>query len=91
VLENSSAQLQQQLAQKGTELSSAEESLASLQQEMSQAQDFKRQATKVKLVVCLHHDKQNQHMPTFLYRCSCLPSIKMYAVPTHVQFLSFQR
>ncbi len=90
VLENCSAQLQQQLAQKGTELSSAEESLASLQQEMSQAQDFKHQATKVKLFVCLHRDKQNLHMATFLYRCSSLSSIKMYAVPKRVQFLSFQ-
>ncbi|KAL0054873.1 hypothetical protein WJX82_003597 [Trebouxia sp. C0006] len=44
--EDGSAQLQQQLAQKGTDLSSAEESLAFLQQEMSQAQDFKHQATK---------------------------------------------
>jgi len=55
VLENSSAQLQQQLAQKGTELPSAEESLASLQHELSQAQHCKHEATKVTLVVCLHH------------------------------------
>ena len=78
--EDGSAQLQQQLAQKGTDLSSAEESLAFLQQEMSQAQDFKHQATKVKLVVHLHLDKQNLHMATFWYRCTSLSSIKMYAV-----------
>ena len=66
VLENSSAQLQQQLARKGTELSSAEQSLAFLQQELSQAQHSKHEATKVKLVVCLHHDKTPLHMAIFV-------------------------
>ena len=57
VLENSSAQLQQQLAQKGTQLSSAEQSLAHLKQKLSQSQHSTHEATKVKLVSCLHHDK----------------------------------
>ena len=114
VLENSSAQLQQQLAQKCTELSSAEESLASLQHELSQAQLCKYEATKVNLVVCLHHGNfcitAVAHPPSrcmlcrclfilspsalrvdYLYCCSCLSSIKMYAVPTRLQFLSLQR
>ena len=64
VLENISAQLQQQLAQKGTDLSSAEQSLAHLEQELTQAQHSKHEATKVKLVLCLHHDKTPLHMAT---------------------------
>ncbi len=43
-----SAQLQQQLARKGTDLSSAEQSLAHLQQELSQAQQSKHEACQVK-------------------------------------------
>ena len=66
VLENSSAQLQQQLAQKGTELSSAEQSLAHLEQKLSQAQHSRHEATKVKLVSCLHPDKQKLHMASFV-------------------------
>ncbi len=57
MLGNSSAQLQQQLARKGTDLSSAEQKLTHLQQELSQAQQSKHEATKVKLVLCLQHDK----------------------------------
>ena len=87
VLENSSAQLQQQLAQKGTELSSAEHSLAHLEQELSQAQHYTHEATKVKLVSCLHHDKTPLHMvhvATGLYHCSCLPSIKVCMLCRHM-------
>ena len=51
-----SAQLQQQLAQKGTDLSSAEHELTHLRQALSQTQQSKHEATKVKLVLCLHID-----------------------------------
>ena len=44
-----SAQLQQQLAQKGTDLSSAEGKITHLQQELSQAQQAKHEAAEVKL------------------------------------------
>ena len=53
--EDTSAQLQQQLARMGTDLSSAEQELARLGQELSQAQQAKLEAIKVKLVVCLHN------------------------------------
>ena len=53
-VEDTSAQLQQQLAQKGTDLSSAEQELARLQQELSQARQSKHE---VKLILCHHNDK----------------------------------
>ncbi len=52
-VEDTSAQLQQQLAQKGTDLSSAEQELARLQQKLSQTCQSKHE---VKLVLCLHND-----------------------------------
>jgi len=79
--------LQQQLAQKGTDLSSAEQELACLRQELSQKQQSKLEATEVKLVLCLHNDN-TLHMATGLCYCNCLPSIRMYAVPAHVHLLS---
>ena len=82
-----SAQLQQQLAQKDTHLSSAEQELAHLRQELSQAQQSKHEAIRVKLVQCLHSDNI-MYMAIGLYHCNCLPSIKLYAVPTCVQFIS---
>ncbi len=82
-----SAQLQQQLAQKGTDLSSAEQELARLRQELSQEQKSKHEATKVNLVLCLQNDK-TLHMATGLCYCSCLPSVKMFAVPTYVHSIS---
>ena len=81
-----SAQLHQQLAQKGTDLSSAEQELTRLRQELSQAQQSKHEAMRVKLVLCVHNDNI-LHMATGLYHCNCLPSIKLYAVPTRVQFV----
>ncbi len=53
VAEHTSAQLQQQLARKGTHLSSAQRELARLRQELSQAQQSKHEATKVRLPPCL--------------------------------------
>ena len=78
-----SAQLQQQLAQKGTDLSFAEQELACLRQELSQAQQSKLEASEVKLVLRLHNDN-TLHMATGLCYCNCLPSVKMFAVPPHV-------
>ena len=43
-----SAQLQQQLIRKGADLSSAEQSLVHLQQELSQTQQSKHEACQVK-------------------------------------------
>ena len=51
-----SAQLQQQLAQKGTDLSSAERELACVRLELSQEQQSKHEATKVKVVLFLQND-----------------------------------
>ncbi len=51
-----SAQLQQQLAQKGTDLSSAEKKVTHLQQQLSQAHPSTHEATVVNLVLCLHND-----------------------------------
>ncbi len=56
MVEDTSAQLQQQLAQKGTDLSSAQQELARLQQELSQARQSKHEATKVKVVLFLQND-----------------------------------
>ena len=75
VAEETSAQLQQQLARKGTHLSSAQRELARLRQELSQAQQSKLEAIKVNLVLCLHNDNI-LHMATGLDYCNCLPSIK---------------
>ena len=52
-----SAQLQQQLAQKGTDLSSAERELACVRLELSQEQQSKHEATEVNLVM----SSQQQH------------------------------
>ena len=80
-----SDKLQQQLAQRGTDLSSAERELACVWLELSQARQSKHEATKVKLLLCLHNDK-TLRVATGLCYCNCLPSIKMYAVLTRVQF-----
>ena len=70
---DTSAQLQQQLAQKGTDLASAERELARLRQELSQAQQAKLEATKVKLVVHLHNDN-TLHVANGVTATAYLPS-----------------
>jgi len=74
-VEDTSAQLQQQLAQKGTDLSSAEHKVTCLQQLLSKTDQSKHAPTQVNLVLCLCLDTI-LHMATGLYYCNCLPSIK---------------
>ncbi len=58
-----------------------------LQQELSQAQQAKHEASKVKLVFGLHNDNTLHITPGLCY-CSHLPSIEMYVVPICVHFIS---
>ena len=75
--ENRPAQLQQQLVQKGTGLSSVKKELAYLQQELSQTHQAKYEATKVQLVLHLHHDKKH---PAY---GSCFVLLQLLALHQH--------